>query len=147
MRFFAGSKGMSPWACTNTLNVAVIPSPIGVTTASRGANAHCAVVGSVGQTPMVKGRLAPPASAETVMLSPLPKFDAATAKAPASVREEMSRMPLLPTVAATATMSGTRTRDADRKTVFTPGTDDAGLALVQLNVTGTSRGSSGSAGV
>jgi hypothetical protein len=90
------------------------------------------------------GRPAAPVSAETVIGAPVPTLTVATANAPVVAK---FTMPVLPAVAASATMSGPGAAEAERRRVFRPEVIGAGAVFVHAKVSWTSVGAKGLVGV
>ena len=93
------------------------------------------------------GRVAPPVSADAVILPLAPIFTVATANTPVPVVPGMFIMPSLLRVAPRATMSGTGVADAEKSSVFNPELIGAGSVLVQSKLNSTSVDATGAEGV
>lgn len=104
-----------------------------------GPEMHCPLCGLVWQTESDTARLAPPVSADTVMVPEAPTSTVATETAPAPLLPGISRIPGSP-LATRATMSGTGLLDPDNSNVLTPETTAAAGALAHANVSATSVG-------
>jgi hypothetical protein len=84
------------------------------------------------------GKAAAPVSHDTLIFPAAPTFTAATAKNPVPLTPGMFTMPSLPTVAPSATTSGTGVVEAVRSKVLTPDMLRAGLVFSQSKVNRTS---------
>ena len=135
---------MGPLLDTKTPNVGVAFALIWVVTVGVGKETQRPVSGMVWQMRRLTGRPAAPVSAETVIRPVAPTLTVATAKAPALAR---LTMPVLPAVAASATMSGTGVTDAESRSVLRPVVIGAGAVLVQPKARWTSVGAKGPVGV
>src|SRR5262245_43357546 len=96
---------------------------------------------------MRTGSVAAPVSAETVIVPSVPRFIAATAKAPVPVVPGISTIPLLVRVALTARMSGTDVVEAESSRALRPETIGAAVALAQKKLNRTSVGAIAAVGV
>src|SRR5262249_36399605 len=140
-------KPTEPAPVTKTANVGVALASICVVTEGPGAALHCPVAGTVSQTLILTGKLAPPVSAEAVMEAPSPTLTVATAKNPVPVLPGMLPMPSLLTVAASATMSGTGVGAPEISSVLMPTSVVTGFVLLPAKLNGKSTGAMGADGV
>ena len=81
---------------------------------------------------MVTGSVAPPVSTEAVICPLASTLTIATANTPFPEAPARFTIPVFPTVAASATMSGLGVVEADSKSVLRPDTTDAEAAFAQL---------------
>ena len=119
-------------------NVGVVPALTLEVTLFAGGDKQAPVPGFVSQINNAKGNVASPVSAVTEISPLAPTFTVATAKALAPKGPGSLTIPSPVGVAASATMSGTGTFDADSSSVFRPVVTGAGLALEQSKINFTS---------
>lgn len=147
IRLLAGSNGTVPVPVTKIENVGVAPALIVVVTLLTGADRHAPVTGSVSQMDKSTGKVTLPVSGVAVILSWLPTFTVATAKALAPELPASFTIPSPVGVNARATISGTGVSDADKRSEFTPGILTANELLVHAKANSTSVGANAVSGV
>ena len=91
---------------------------------------HWPLAGLVWQSATLTGRRTPPVSAEAVMRPLAPTFTVAIANTPTPLAPGIPTTPVLPMVAARATMSGTADSEADTSNVLIPVSVATGSVLV-----------------
>src|SRR5206468_4760416 len=114
MRFAVGSSGIALFGVTKTPKVNVEPAVIGKTNEGAIPLMHWPVTALVWHSRAIAGSTAVPVSADTVIKPAAPTFAVATANTPVRPGPGLETMPVLPIVAARATMSGTGPAEADR---------------------------------
>ena len=134
-----------PW--TKIPKVGVALALIVVVTLIAGDAKQAPVPGLVSQIKRFTGILAPPVSADAVILALTPELMVATANAPVPFVPGMFTMPSLVVVAVKATMSGAGVFEAEKSKVSMPGIIEAGLVFVQSKLNLTSVGGIGALGV
>ena len=137
MRLLAASNGTLPVAVTNTEYVGVAPPLTELVVLLPGVDRQAPVAGFVSQMDTASGKVTDRRS-DAVIVAVLPTFTVATAKAFEPLVPGKSTMPSPVDVAASATMSGTGTFDADSSSVFRPVVTGAGLVLEQSKINFTS---------
>jgi hypothetical protein len=124
IRLTAGSNGIAWLTVTNIAKVGVAFGLICVVTVGPTLDMHAAVTGLVWHSKSVSGSTALPVLADTVMMSPIPRFTVATANAVAERfggrGPKRLTMPLWLLVTASATMSGVGTGEAESRIVPHP---------------------------
>jgi hypothetical protein len=139
IRFEAGSKGTLPVLWTKIEKVLGVANAfIWEITLGPVTEIHCPVTGLVWQRDMFTGKIAPPVSAEAIMLPFAPTFTVATAKAPTPFVRGTLTTPSSVVVAANATMSAKSELEAESSSVLSPVLIGAGFVFEQLKLKRTS---------
>src|SRR3954451_24864568 len=129
MRDVSGTKSMGALAFTKIEKVGVAPAGKFTWIDWAGGCRHCAFAGLDWHTCAVKGRVAPPVSADTTIGAAIPTLLVATAKAlPWFWLSGTVTMPSCDRVAECAMMSGTGIAEKSRSMVLTPGVFGAWVA-------------------